>query len=244
MKHIDLSLIIACYNEGKIFEESIKDLEFVLDNSKLSYEIIFVDDKSKDETVETIRKTVKNKKNYSAIFHENNEGRGKAVTDGIKQAQGKIVGFIDIDIEVSPVYIPYFVDKILDGDADVITGQRIYKEELKSIHRVILSKGYSMLVRKFLGIPLYDTEVGYKFFNRKKILPVIKKTANYHWFWDTEIMTYAYLDKLRIKEIPVLFVRRFDKQSTLNVFNDTLDYFINLLRFKQKLNKEYKGLRS
>ena len=244
MRQLDLSLVIPCYNEGKIFEESINALELVLNNSKLSYEIIFVDDKSKDETAGTIRKAVRSKKNYSAIFHENNEGRGKTLIDGIKRAQGKIVGFIDIDIEVSPVYIPYFVNRILDGDADVITGQRIYKEELKSIHRIILSKGYSMLVRKFLGIPLKDTETGYKFFNRIKILPEIKKTANYHWFWDTEIMTYAYLDKLRIKEIPVLFVRRFDKQSTLNVFNDTLDYFINLLRFKQKLNKEYKGLRS
>lgn len=239
MKKPDLSLVLTCYNEGSILEKSVSEIEDVLSASKLSYELIFVDDKSKDESRRVITGLVKGKKNRRFIFHKVNKGRGGAVVSGIKTAKGKVVGFIDTDLEVSPVYIPYFVKKILNGEADGVTGHRIYREGVLSIHRSILSKGYSYLVRTMLNIPYVDTETGYKFFKKEKILPVLRKTKNKRWFWDTEIMAYSYYEDLEVLEIPVLFVRRFDKESSVNVFRDTLDYFINLSRFHKKIKKEY-----
>lgn len=96
------------------------------------------------------------------------------------------------------------------------------------------------MVRRILGIQLNDTETGYKFFDRRKILPVLKKTRNPGWFWDTEIMTIAYYQGLKIEEIPVLFIRRFDKQSMVNIIPDTLDYFVNLCRFRKRVKKAFK----
>lgn len=240
MKTIDLSLVIACYNEEKLLAKSIKEIEFVLENAKLSYEVILIDDKSKDNTRELIKRIAKKRKNFSFFFHKVNCGRGKTVSDGIKKAKGKVVGFIDIDLEVSPVYIPYFVAKILSGQADIGTGYRIYHESLSSLPRAVLSRGYSFLVRKFLEVKLNDTEAGYKFFNRQKILSVLKETKNPGWFWDTEIMALAYYDQLIIKEIPVLFIRRFDKKSAVNVIPDTVSYFVNLYRFRKRLKKDFR----
>ncbi|MEK9143919.1 MAG: glycosyltransferase [Patescibacteria group bacterium] len=235
MKNPDVSLIIACYNEENLLRESVARITSVLNDSVFSYELIFVDDKGSDGTREVIASLVKKNKNFRAVYHSVNQGRGKTVRDGIAVAKGKVVGFVDIDLEVSPVYISEFVRMILGGKADVVTGLRVYREGVISIHRSILSRGYSWLVRSVLGIPLQDTETGYKFFNRKKIFPVIKKTKNNGWFWDTEVMTYAHYLGLSIKEVPVLFVRRFDKTSSVRLVHDTFQYIKNLVGFHKLL---------
>lgn len=238
MKRIDISLILACYNEEQLLSKSVARITSVLDDSVFPYELIFVDDKSRDGTREIIASLVKKNKNFRAVYHDVNQGRGKTVRDGIALARGNVVGFIDIDLEVSPVYIPSFVRMIAVGEADVVTGLRVYREGVMSLHRSILSRGYSWLVRSVLGIPLKDTETGYKFFSRKKILPILKKTQNNGWFWDTEVMTYAHYLRLSIKEIPVLFVRRFDKTSSVRLVHDTLEYVKNLVRFYKRLQSQ------
>lgn len=231
MPHV--SLVIACYNEETILKESVARIVCILEDSVLTYELIFVDDKSRDNTKRVIAAISKKDTQCRAIYHEVNQGRGKAVRDGMAIARGKVVGFIDIDLEVSPVYIPQFVRMILDKEADVVTGLRVYRTNIASAHRAILSWGYSWLVRTSLGIPLRDTETGYKFFNRKKILPIVKKTTNNGWFWDTEIMALAYRAGLKIREEPVLFIRRFDKKSSVRLIRDTIEYLKNLIEFRK-----------
>ena len=161
MKHVDLSLVIACYNEQALLRKSVDAIMSVLNDSGFSYEFIFVDDKSCDGTREIIASLVKKNKNFRAVYHDVNQGWGKTVRDGIALARGNVGGFIDIDLEVSPVYIPSFVRMIVGGKADVVTGLRVYREGVMSLHRSILSRGYSWLVRSTLGIPLQDTETGY-----------------------------------------------------------------------------------
>lgn len=236
MKRLDLSLIIPCFNEQKILDASLIEIESVLRNSRFSYEIILIDDKSTDKTAKILKKYEK-RKNYSVYYHSVNLGRGKTVSDGIKLSKGVVVGFIDVDLEVSPLYMPYFVNKILRRESDVVTGYRIYRDSVISLHRMILSRGYSVLVRKLLLVNLKDTETGYKFFNRKKITPILKQTKSNHWFWDTEIISLAYKNKLKIIEIPVLFLRRLDKKSTVNVVKDTCDYLVHLYKFRRRLLK-------
>src|SRR3989344_723588 len=239
-KHIpgsryDLSLVIACYNEEGFLRESVGKIASVLDDSVFSYELIFIDDNSLDHTKEIVASLVKKTPRSRAVYHAVNEGRAEAIRDGIVLARGRVVGFIDIDLEVSPVYIPRFVRMILRNHADVVIGLRVYREGLLSLHRSVLSRGYSWLVRSMLGIPYKDTETGYKFFDRKSILPVLAKTTHKGWFWDTEIMALAYYQGLRVIETPVLFVRRFDKKSSVHLIRDTIHYFLNLLAFRKHL---------
>lgn len=239
MHSIDVSIIIPCYNEENIIEDSVNQICEIMDNTKFSYEIIFVDDKSKDRTVEKINRIIANR-NMRAIFHDENEGRGKSVTDGIQIAKGDIVGFIDIDLEIHARYIPSLVLAIKNG-ADVATAWRIYKFKVSRLLRFIASKGYNFLVRNFLGVRLKDTETGLKLFNRNKLLPILEKIESKHWFWDTEIMSRCYFSKLKISEVPALYLPRTDKKSTVRLFRDSYDYFINLLKFHRRLSNE--GLR-
>ena len=148
------------------------------------------------------------------------------------------MGFIDIDCEVSPVYIPEMVRMILAGKADVVIGNRIYRTGITSLHREILSAGYRWLADGMIGTGKMDTESGYKFFDRKKILPVLEKTKHPGWFWDTEIVVLAKRAGLRVVAYPVLFLRRSDKTSTVRVVEDTIDYLRSLWRFRRQLKKQ------
>lgn len=230
-----ISIILSCYNEGMTFESSVHKIVGELKNIKLKWEIIFVEDKSSDSTKRSIEKMVAKINNAKAIYHSKNEGRGKSVADGIKAARGKICGYLDVDLEVSEKYIPLFIREIEKG-CELVVGKRFYEgESLKAIPRFLASKVYTFAVKILFNCPIEDTEAGYKFFNRAKILPILKKVKSKHWFWDTEICVIASLKNLKIEQIPVLFERKEDKKSTVKLMPDTIDYFKNLIRLKKEL---------
>lgn len=242
-RRIDVSLILPCYNEAGLFAESVARIQAVLHASNLTYEVIFVDDASCDGTQKHIRSFCKSgsgigKQAFRALFHVKNTGRGRAVLDGIRAAKGIVAGYIDIDCEVDPVYIPHMVTQILKKKADVVIGKRYYRTTPRAFLREILSRGYQWLADVLIGTGGLDTETGYKFFSRKKILPLLSKTKHPGWFWDTEIMAYARRKGLTIVEEPVLFLRRFDKQSSVNVVRDTAEYLIHLWRFRRRLQRQ------
>ena len=234
MSKVEVSIIIACYNEGPTFESSVKRVVEVLENLNKKWEIIFVEDKSNDETKNSVEKFADGLEGASAIYHSKNMGRGKSVSDGIKAAKGRICGFLDIDLEVDAKYIEVFVNEIEKG-ADMTIGVRFYDHSLKSLPRVVASKLYSTTVSSLLKIPLADTETGYKFFNRSKILPIVKKSKNKGWFWDTEICARTYWAGLKISQVPVLFNRRRDKKSTVRLIPDSFEYLKQLLKFRSQI---------
>jgi glycosyltransferase AglD len=231
---LDLSLILACFDEEAIFEASVRQILRILDNTVWQYEVIFVDDCSRDRTRQMIEKLIRdNPQRYlSRIFHEKNKGRGRAVADGIRAACGDIVGYIDIDLEVHARYITSCVLAVEDG-VDIATAHRIYKFYRRGLARWLMSHGYLWLEHFLLNVPLKDTETGFKFFRREKILPILDEIEDERWFWDTEVMVRSYLRGYRILEIPCLFQRRFDKASTVYPLLDSLDYLSKLWRFRK-----------
>lgn len=239
MNDVDVSIILACYNEGPTFGHSVRRIIAACQKLKKTWEIIFVEDKSTDNTLERIKSLQSKIKNSKLVIHSKNQGRGISVSDGIRTSRGKICGFLDVDLEVRENYIPLFVSEIENG-ADMVVGKRYYEKGFDSILRFIASYVYSFLVAAMIKIPVSDTEAGYKFFRRDKILPVISKVAAKHWFWDTEICARAYWSGLRINQIPVLFVRRRDKKSTVRLVPDTIDYLKNLFFLRREIPKAFR----
>jgi len=238
MDKYDVSLVLACYNETEIFNDSIKRIINTLNKTDYTWEIIFVDDKSQDNTRDLIKKALKKypRQNLKAVYHQKNQGRGQTVVDGFKKAKGKFVGYIDIDLEINEWYMSQFFESLEKG-FDVINAWRIYDFKLWALPRWFGSKGYTWLRKLLLGLPYQDTEGGYKFFKRKKLMPLLKKVKHQGWFFDTEIMALCYKYKLKVKEIPVAFVRRSDKTSTVKLIPDTIKYFIDLIKFSSGFKK-------
>jgi glycosyltransferase AglD len=231
-----LSVVLACYNEEEILASSFAEIHEELEGLGRPYEIVFVDDVSRDRTREIIRGLVADhpRVRTQVILHETNRGRGATVTDGFRAARGDIAGFLDVDLEVHARYIPSLVRAIEKG-ADVATVRRIYAFQLRSLDRYVMSRGYSYLVRRMLGTSLHDTETGYKFFRREALLPVLDEIRDPGWFWDTEFMLRAERRGLRIAEVPGAYVRRFDKTSTVRGLRDSARYFGKLLSFRRQL---------
>lgn len=238
---MELSVVIACYNEKVVLWDSVAELIKVLNGTRYhySYELIFVDDCSKDNTVDIVLELMNTypEVKMTLIRHEQNTGRGRTVTDGILAAKGRLVGFLDIDLETPAHYIPAAL-KELENGYDVVTAQRVYKMiKWTLFYRQVLSVGYHKLQHSVLHLPLRDTEVGFKFFRRERILPVLHRCKYAGWFWDTEIMTRSYFAGLKIKEIPSLFIKRYDKKSTVQIVPDTIDYFKKLFYFRKEIKK-------
>ncbi len=234
-----LSLVLACYDEAEHLHDSFTEILDVLVNLGRPFEVIFVDDLSRDDTRKILGEIVAANPGLDLrlIFHERNLGRGATVNDGFRAARGEITGFIDVDLEVHARYLPSLVRAIERG-ADLATVRRVYAFQLASLDRYFMSRGYSWLVRRLLGVPLRDTETGYKLFRRERLLPVLQEIADPGWFWDTEFMVRAHRRGLRIVEVPGAYVRRGDKTSTVRGLRDSVRYFGKLLAFRRTLRQE------
>lgn len=233
---MDISIVIPMYNEAHILEDSISKITAIMDITKFSYELILIDDSSQDDTVAIARRIIKQHFNAKFFVHEKNKGRGATVAEGIKIAKGKIAGFIDIDLSTHPIYIPLLAYKINNG-IDVATAHRIYKLNYRCFFRWLISKGYNVLFKLSTGIPLRDTETGCKFFNREKILPVLSQIEDKYWFWDTEVMVFAYLRNFNIEEVPTVFVRREELGSRVRIIRDSFRHFFSLMKLRKKIRE-------
>jgi len=237
---LDLSLVIPCYNEAPHLLHSVDALLEVLEGTRLDYELVFVDDVSKDETRAVLAELCATRPRCRAILHETNKGRGGAFKTGYRATTGVVTGFLDIDLEVAAHYVPPLVERVRSHGVDVATGHRHYlMSQTHAVHRIVLSRAYRLLLRLSLGCGVRDTETGCKFFKRSTASEVVLGSDSDGWFWDTEVMVRAALADLRIEERPVLFLRRWDKKSTVRLWHDIRAYLVELHRFRRKIGMSY-----
>jgi SAM-dependent methyltransferase len=167
------------------------------------------------------------------VFHDGNRGRGAAFKTGFAASAGRVTGFIDIDLEVHARYIPRLVAEVERYGADVATGRRHYQlRQTGGLLRVAASLAYRRLANFLLALDLEDSETGCKFFRRETAGPIVLASANDGWFWDTEVMARARLAGLRIREVPVQFLRRPDKSTTVRLWHDSWQYLRALHDFR------------
>jgi glycosyltransferase involved in cell wall biosynthesis len=233
---IDLSIVVPCYNEAPHLAEGTRALLDVLEQTRYAYEVVFVDDCSTDETRAIILRLCGEHPHCRYVFHEHNRGRGGAFKTGFANTSGRVTGFLDIDLEVSAHYIPALVNQIDKHGADVATGYRHYLlRQTGAFHRHVLSVAYRALLKILMDAGVRDTETGCKVFRRDSAGPSVLGSECDGWFWDTEVMARARLANLKVVELPVLFLRRYDKQSTVRLLPDTWQYLVELYRFRPKV---------
>jgi glycosyltransferase involved in cell wall biosynthesis len=236
---VDISVVIACYMDEGHLADSVQQLTATLEAMGRPYELIFIEDKGKDRTADVIRELVQGHENRRAVFHERNVGRGGTVTEGFLLAKGRIVGFLDIDLEVHCRFLPSVIAAI-DQGADGATAFRNYAVGWRptALLRHVLSSGYRKLFGWCFDVPFKDPETGFKFFRRDRITDVVAQTRDKAWFWDSEIMILAHQAGLKLVEVPCRFERRADKKSTVRVFRDVWRYLVAIRAFRKRQRDE------
>jgi glycosyltransferase involved in cell wall biosynthesis len=230
----EVSLVLPCYNEGPTLHQGLRRILATLQAMGDTFEMILIDDASRDATgaiVDSFASAAGAP--VEVVHHRDNQGRGATVRQGLAMSEGSVAGFLDVDLEVGPEYIPMFVETIRSG-ADVATGLRRYRVGPGDLHRYLLSRGYAHLVGQTLGLPFTDTEAGYKFFSADVAQALVAETSDPGWFWDTEVLATAWRKGLRIVEVPCWYERRRDKRSTVRLIPDTVAYLRALSRYRKE----------
>ena len=154
-----LSLVISVYNE----EENIRPLIERIDDSLkgLDYEVIFVDDGSKDKTLDQIREL--GDSHYTTVSFYKNFGQTAAMSAGIEQASGDLIITLDGDLQNDPADIPSMVKKLEDEGWDVVAGRRANRKDYW-ISRKLPSKIANWIIRWLTGVRIHDYGCSLKVF--------------------------------------------------------------------------------
>ncbi|MDO8624573.1 MAG: glycosyltransferase family 2 protein, partial [Candidatus Diapherotrites archaeon] len=240
-ERIYVTLVIPCYNETEVFEKSMPRIEAQLRKLGKPFEIILVEDQSRDDTAALVKKYCEDHPFSRAIFHPRNRGRGQSVMDGLAKARGEYCGFLDIDLEVSEKYLPKALEALEEG-ADVVIGNRTPKNA--PAFRTLLHHGYARLMNLVLSLPFHDVNAGFKFFRTTSIQKLLPCLHEHHWFWDTEVVLKSHLAGYQVHELPVVYEKNPTKKSTVRVLNDTLHFLEKTIEYATKKGRIRKELRS
>lgn len=208
-----LSVIIPSYNEAKRIPLTLLDIDKHLSTADYSYEILVVNDGSKDNTAEVVKKMAATIKNLKCIDNEVNKGKGGVVRQGMLLAQGKIRLFTDADNSTSidhfDAMIPYFSGE--GGERyDAVICSRAHRESRldppEPVYRQIPGKVGNLVIQALVLPGLWDTQCGFKAFTQEAAEKVFRLSKISGWGFDIEILTLAKKLGFKIKEIPVHWV--------------------------------------
>ena len=157
---LDISIVIPLYNEEESLFELHKWILDVVHENNFNYEIIFIDDGSKDNSWEIVEKLKDANPAVRGIKFQRNYGKSAALQKGFEAAVGKVVITMDADLQDSPDEIPDLYKMITLGDFDVVSGWK--KRRHDPISKTIPTKLYNWAARKLTGIYLHDFNCGLK----------------------------------------------------------------------------------
>ncbi len=204
---MELSIIAPLYNEEENVELLYEAIKTAADSLGASYEIIFSDDGSTDNTVKIAAELALKDPNLKIIKFRGNYGQTPAMAAGIDNAEGKIIITMDGDLQNDPGDIPLFIEKINEG-YDLVVGWR-HKRQDKLITRKIPSKIANWIIGKVTGVPIKDNGCSLKAY-RSDIIKKVPLYSEMHRF----IPAMASLTGARVAEIKVRHhARRFGESK-------------------------------
>ena len=165
---MDISLVIPLYNEDESIKELYDWIVRVAKNNSLTYEIIFVNDGSTDNSWKVIEELSEKDTNVHGIKFRRNYGKSAALYCGFKKAQGDVVRTMDADLQDSPDEIPELRRMIIEDGYDLVSGYK--KKRYDPLSKTIPTKLFNATARKVSGINnLHDFNCGLKAYRREVI---------------------------------------------------------------------------
>lgn len=204
-----ISVITPAYNEEKNIDKHYSELSEVLDPLYESWEVLYVDDGSSDETYDVLTELVNQTENVRAIKFWQNFGKANALSAAFDNAKGDIIVTMDADLQDDPSEIPDLIDK-LDSGYDLISGWR-YDRQSPFLKRKSSSL-YNKLTSKLTGVELHDLNCGLKVY-RREVVESIDVYGGFHRY----IPVLAHWHGFRVGEMKVSHRERRHGQSKYSI---------------------------
>jgi glycosyltransferase involved in cell wall biosynthesis len=186
---MDVSIVVPLYNEEESLPELCSWIERVVTAHQLSYEVVLIDDGSKDNSWAIIEGISRSNHNIKGIKFQRNYGKSAALNEGFKVVQGDVVITMDADMQDSPDEIPELRKMIVEGGFDLVSGWK--KKRYDPITKTIPTKFFNAVTRSVSDIKLHDFNCGLKAYRLKVVksievfgemhryIPVIAKWAGF-----------------------------------------------------------------
>lgn len=244
MKSSDyISIILPCYNEGEMIYENITKTVNILQDITQQFEVICVNDGSKDNTKEELLRAEKDYKCVKCVSYDKNAGKGHALQVGTNVAQGDYIAFVDSDLELSPMFLKEYLEIMKIKKADVVIGSKMHPQSVIDYpwFRRILSLGYYIILKILFRLNVKDTQTGLKLFKAHVIKEVMPKITVKGYAFDIEVLAIINRKGYKIVDAPIelVFSRgnargRIRIRDVWKMFADTCSIFYRL-----KMKKMY-----
>ncbi len=195
---MNLSIIIPLFNEQESLPELFSWIKRVMTENKFSYEVIFVDDGSTDDSWGTILELSKDNKEVKGIKFRRNYGKSPALYCGFEQAQGDVVITMDADLQDSPDEIPELYRMITEDGYDLVSGWKKKRYDPK-LTKNLPSKLFNATARRVSGVKLHDFNCGLKAY-KKEVVKNIEVYGEMHRYIPY-LAKNAGFDKIGEKEV-------------------------------------------
>ena len=164
----DLSIVISLYNEEESLRELVKWIEGVMHKEGYAYEIIMVDDGSRDTSWEIVKELSEKNAYIRGISFRRNYGKSAALYHGFKAAEGRVVVTMDADLQDSPEEISEMYRMVVEEGYDIVSGWKKQRFDNK-LTKNIPSKLYNATARWVTGIKLHDMNCGLKAYRNEVV---------------------------------------------------------------------------
>lgn len=219
-----ISIIVPAYNEGKRIESTLNSLLLVFPKE----EIIVVSNGSTDDTVDILKRWKEKNPNFKYIEFQEKLGKGGAIIEGLKLAQGDWIGFIDADDAFDLNNIKNSLSGLSCYDCIIASkwkGKNIFQVD-EPVIKKILSRGWNLLVRVLLGLNYYDTQAGAKFFKKNVKEKIDDNFISKGFAFDVELLYKIKNNGFSVEEvyIPSRFIEgsTFKLRHCKSMFKDLL----------------------
>lgn len=241
-----ISVVVPCYNEGEKIYKNMNELLTYLSKLDIErYEVVAVNDGSKDNTLEELNRVQSENDFFTVISNDRNQGKGFAVKTGVFAASYDLVCFLDADLSTRIEEIEVFLDLFENemSSKDGLIGSRSKSDSNIEVpqpyYRRVLGKGFAIIRNGVLPLGQYqDTQCGFKMFTKDTARSLFDKQSMKGFSFDTEILYIAYLKGYSIEEVPITW--RNDDSSTVNPIKDSFKMFrdLFLIRYKHRRLRE------
>lgn len=226
-----LSIVIPAYNEAESIGETIEELVSVLSEKQIIYEILVVNDNSKDNTLEVLESLKAKHQELNFVTNSGPNGFGYAVRYGLERFSGDCVAVMMADLSDSPHDLVKFYETMLEGDYDCVFGSRFMKGgktiDYPAVKKVI-NRVANAIIRTVMNIKYNDTTNAFKLYKRHTI-DGVKPFLSPHFNLTIELPLKAIIRGFSFAVVPNSWTNRKYGESKLKIREMGSRYFFILM---------------